>query len=402
MVTLPPGLPRETALAFARAARRGGADRLEVRTDLHRGAIDAPALARELPLLVAERGEPAEPAWLASAAVVDRPLGDGRPAEVLSLHAEGPLSPAKALQIWSARPPPAGVHLKHVEPLGDLADAKRLLVTQQQLGDRFGAKLVTVLATGTLALPFRCVLAQTNALDYVALDAGWSAAPGQRLLAEAIRERRQGRGGPRFGILGAALRHSRSPCVHRQPFDRIELPADTDLPALLAALQPWYAGFAVTNPFKRAAAEIARTALPAVNTLLRTPDGWRSANTDLAGAGAALLRLGGGALTILGEGGASVALREACRSLDRPASVRRRREQFEAPLEGTLVWTWPAHLAPPAGLRFRHARVGVIAYGVPGRQVADQIRKLGGSPVALGARWFVAQAREQRKLWGLP
>jgi hypothetical protein len=43
--------------------------------------------------------------------------------------------------------------------------------------------------------------------------------------------------------------------------------------------------------------------------------------------------------------------------------------------------------------------VAVIAYGAPGLAIARKIRELGGTPVRLGPRWFIAQARRQRQLW---
>ena len=127
---------------------------------------------------------------------------------------------------------PDGSRIKHVEPLVSPSRAAVLLATQQALIARFGPERVTVLATGPLALPVRAVLAQRNALDYLALDPGWSAAPGQRLLTDAVREARYAPAGQgRLAILGSAISHSRSPRVHVQPFDRIALPEDTDVGA---------------------------------------------------------------------------------------------------------------------------------------------------------------------------
>ena len=71
--------------------------------------------------------------------------------------------PRRPVALWGEVP--AGVLIKHVEPLGELGDAGRLLETQARLIARFGATRVTVLATGVLALPFRAVLARRNALD---------------------------------------------------------------------------------------------------------------------------------------------------------------------------------------------------------------------------------------------
>jgi phosphoglycerate dehydrogenase-like enzyme len=54
---------------------------------------------------------------------------------------------------------------------------------------------------------------------------------------------------------------------------------------------------------------------------------------------------------------------------------------------------------PPAGLGLDGQRVGVIAYGRAAQQVAARVRALGGTPVFLGSRWFIAQARAQRAAW---
>lgn len=69
------------------------------------------------------------------------------------------------------------------------------------------------------------------------------------------------------------------------------------------------------------------------------------------------------------------------------------------PLTGAVVWTWPASVEAPEALRFHDARVAVVAYGAPARKIAAVIRARGGTPVMLGARWFIAQARRQKTLW---
>ncbi|HUB05996.1 MAG TPA: shikimate dehydrogenase [Myxococcales bacterium] len=399
VVTLPPDRAGDEALAFAAAARRGGAQLLELRSDLTPdGAVDAAALARELPLLAAERGRRLPAAWREAAAEIDVPLG--APAEGATLrswHAEAPLAPAEALAGWARLPPP-GVPLKHVEPLGEPREGARLLETQRLLVERYGAGRVTVLPTGALALPFRALLAERNALDYVALDERFAAAPGQRLLADA-RRAEGGTGRPRRGILGTGLAQSRSPERHEAPFDRLDLPPDAPLDDLLSALHPFYAGFAVTSPFKKAAARLAGSPLPAVNTLCRTSSGWSGANTDVDGALAAIRGLGAAGLTALGDGGATAALRQVCVRERIELSVVRRDALPARPLAGTCVWTWPPELPPPASLRFAGARVAVITYGPRAERIASAIRERGGEPVGVGERWFTAQADGQARLW---
>jgi len=291
--------------------------------------------------------------------------------------------------------------VKHVEPLGNPASASRLLETQRRLQQALGPGRVTVMATGPLALPFRCVLSRANELEYVAGTPQWSAAPGQRLLEDAVREARSGAAvdRPRLGILGSRIASSRSPRIHPQPFDRIDLPGDVGLGELLDALLPFYAGLAVTSPFKRAAAQHVRSTLPAVNTLVRRPDGWEAHNTDVEGARAALKALGAREVTLLGSGGAAVALQMAADELRVSLFALRRGEVGDGPIRGTAIWTWPAHVLTPAELRFDGARVGVIAYGPPAHAIARDIVQRGGIPVRLGPRWLIAQARRQRALW---
>ncbi len=392
VVTLPPGARLEP---FAWRARHEGAELLEVRTDLHPKELDLLPAIRALPLLLAERDAPLPFSWRRLATLVDAEQGRATAAGLRSHHASRPLSTAEALALWPELPP--GVSLKHVEPLGAPADFPRLLATQAELVARFGAERVTVLATGALAAPFRAVLAERNALDYLALDADWQAAPGQLRLADA---RRAARGaGPRLGLLGSELTHARSPRLHAPPFDRLDLPPDAPLGALLAALHAHYRGFAVTTPFKKLAARAVESPLEALNTLVRTADGWRGENSDVAGAEATLEALGAAEVTVLGDGGVTVALREAAARGGVTLQVLPRAGVTSAPVRGAVVWTWPASVEAPPTLRFESARVAVIAYGAPGRAIARTIAARGGEPLRLGPRWFIAQARRQRTLW---
>jgi 3-dehydroquinate dehydratase len=403
IVTLPPSLRGFDALAFAREAKRRGADLLEIRTDLHAAPdLDAAALSDVLPLVASRRGQPIPKAWAAAARFVDvdvavdpAPRHDG---VLASHHASKPLDPHAAERFWETAPAPEGAWVKHVEPLGRPSEAARLLETQERLARRFGAQRVTVLAMGPLALPFRAILSAHNALEYVAASPAWAAAPGQRLLDDARRGHRAAAPFPRLGILGARIARSWSPRIHRQPFDRIDLPEEAPLLELLEALHPHYHGFAVTSPFKHVAARATQSDLDAVNTLVREPSGWRSANTDIDGAIAALKELAAPRVTVLGGGGASVALELAADRLGVPLQLHRAADGPRI-LSGACVWTWPPHVAPPEGLGFDGARVAVIAYGRAGAAVAREIRARGGSPLALGPRWFVAQARAQRRLW---
>ena len=392
VVTLPPAVnPRD----FAFRSLHAGAELLEVRTDLIAPEADLAPAARVLPLLISERGAPVPAPWRPLAELLDgeSPWVSARGLELWSHHAQTPLSPDEADALW--KDVPRGVLVKHVEPLGPLSSAWRLLETQARLQARFGADNATVLATGPMALPFRAVLARKNALDYLALDSDWAAAPGQRLLADAVREARAGLPArARLGVMGHGISLSRSPSIHPQPFDRIELPADADVAQLVQTLLPHYRGFAVTNPFKRRVLSDV-----AVNTLWRADGAFKGDNTDVMGAAAALSKLGGSTFLVLGEGGVADALAAAAIQLGVAMKFIKRSEAAGQKYEGPVVWTWPPDVEAPEGLDLTCARVGVISYGPRGHRIARQVRALGGTPVWLGARWFVKQARAQRKKW---
>lgn len=413
VVTLPPTVLGDDAVRFARDGQRRGADVLEVRTDLHApDAIDVAALAAVLPLLVSERGKPLPPAWVSAAWRVDRDLKDstGRegslaapPGKLLaSHHAERQLSTREALRLWERELPPDAL-VKHVEPMHGPEHLDTLLETQRQLTERFGVTRVTVLGMGPVALPARAVLARNNVLDYVAAGGTWAAAPGQRLLDDVVREHRGAdrlalEPPLRLGILGTSIVHSRSPRIHRQPFDRIDIPEDGPVETLVDSLLPHYAGFAVTSPFKLRLAQHTRSPLEAINTLVRRGNRWESFNTDTYGALTVLDRLNAMDAFVLGDGGATAALRAVSGEIGCQLRVLRRAD-IGAPLKGAGIWTWPDRVSPPEALRFERARVAVIAYGAPGRRIAVEISRRGGTPVLLGAAWFIAQARRQRQLW---
>ncbi len=420
VVTLPPNLRDVEAIAFAEAVKKRGADILEVRNDLHEKwplTGEAP-----LPLLVSERGKPLEAAWKARATyididLVDAPMTSSRSdtteasldssKTILSRHTKEPLTTADALSFWRPFQERRALAIKHVEPLGSLDSAARLFETQAALQAMFPETKVTVLAMGPLASPFRAVLAEKNAFDYVAEGSAYQAAPGQRLLDDAVRSARktessaESRTTSRLAILGHRIEHSASPRLHPPPFDRIDVPEDADLGALLRALQPHYLGFAVTSPFKIASAKAVGASLPSINTLVRMGDGYRATNTDVDGARAILRRLSSKHVTILGNGGVTPAIVEACASLGISFTVLTRADAKDAALEGDILWTWPPHVDPPSGLRLDGARVAVIAYGPPGKHISERVTHLGGTPIALGIRWLIAQARAQRTFWGI-
>ncbi len=402
VVTLPPDRVGDAAEAFAVEARSRGADILEVRNDLHADGLDVRRLSRVMDVLVSERGRPLAAHWLEACALVDVPREAAVPEGkrvLLSFHADGPMDAGAAVAEWRATRIPKTALVKHVEPLGPIEQGARLLEVQRALAEWLGPERVTVLAMGPLALPFRCVLARRNALDYLALEPRFFAALGQRLLADAVREAKADAQRMRLGILGSSIAHSMSPRIHPQPFDRIDLPPDADVGRLVDALAPWYRGFAVTSPFKKPLARHLGSELDAINTLYRRGGRWVGANTDIEGAVAVLERLPPGKVTVLGDGGVAPALRQAASRLGRPVEVLKRAEAEGRTVSGAVVWTWPEQVGAPEGLRFSGADVAIIAYGRAAVRLAAEVARRAGRPKRLGPRWFVRQARAQRALW---
>jgi shikimate dehydrogenase len=137
----------------------------------------------------------------------------------------------------------------------------------------------------------------------------------------------------RAAVLGRPVGHSLSPVLHRAAYaalglgdwtyDALDIGAE-DLPVLLAGLGDEWRGFSVTMPCKQAAVDAADVVEPlprllhAANTLVRTADGWRAENTDVAGIGMALQLAGVervGSAAIIGAGGTAAAAAVAVASL---------------------------------------------------------------------------------------
>ncbi|WP_158851512.1 shikimate dehydrogenase [Saccharothrix deserti] len=130
----------------------------------------------------------------------------------------------------------------------------------------------------------------------------------------------------RAAVIGSPVAHSLSPVLHNAAFaalglsdwayTRIECEA-SGVPALVAGLDPSWAGLSVTMPNKRAALAVAATAtsravqVGAANTLIPTPDGWRADNTDVDGVLGALRAscgfTSGTHAVLLGAGGTATA-----------------------------------------------------------------------------------------------
>lgn len=111
---------------------------------------------------------------------------------------------------------------------------------------------------------------------------------------------------PRAAVLGQPIEHSLSPVLHNAgyaalglddwSYERIECDAQA-LPGLVSGAAEDFRGFSVTMPGKFAAfhhaTELSERAqlMGSVNTLVRTPTGWRGDNTDTEGVAGALAEL---------------------------------------------------------------------------------------------------------------
>lgn len=161
--------------------------------------------------------------------------------------------------------------------------------------------------------------------------AGDGVAPGQIDLDRLLNEFRFRRVGPStalYGVAGRPVAHSLSPAMHNAAFEQLGIDAAyvplaaADIDDLIkGSTVLGVAGLSVTAPFKvDAMARIgsidddARRA-GAVNTLVRTPDGWRGGNTDAEGflAGCAGIPLAKRRVAVLGTGGAARAVALAAR-----------------------------------------------------------------------------------------
>jgi shikimate dehydrogenase len=118
------------------------------------------------------------------------------------------------------------------------------------------------------------------------------------------------------GLLGHPVSESLSPAMHNAAFaagglDWAYVPCDVTLesfePAVRGLLAAGFAGANVTAPYKLAAAELAETDLPSVNTLSFEDGRIRGYSTDAA----VLAGLPAERPVVLGDGGASVAFRAA-------------------------------------------------------------------------------------------
>jgi len=253
-----------------------------------------------------------------------------------------------------------------------------------------------------------------------------------------------------LGVVGRPIGHSFSPWVHGMALKAARLDAvyvafePATLEGFLAlADDENYRGFSVTAPFKEEAWRLVRDrdgasdAARAVNTLLRTPEGWRGANTDVGAVRATLdaalayhgrtpgrpVALPVVHALVLGAGGAARAAARAVRAAEGRVTIagrdpeRARRLADELGCEA-VPWERVPEVAydvlvhaTPVGSRAEPDRSPVPDDWLrPGTLVLDAVydpirtpllaaaHARGCTPIP-GGEWFVRQAVEQFRLF---
>jgi 3-dehydroquinate dehydratase/shikimate dehydrogenase len=217
------------------------------------------------------------------------------------------------------------------------------------------------LAMGDAGIPSRVLAAQFGSRwTYAGDGVAPGQLPAQQLLEELAFDRVTGSTAV-YGVVGRPVLHSLSPAMHNAAFraaklDAVYVPlaaADFhDFTEFAAAID--LRGASVTAPFKVAAFQDATRRdqlsqrVGAVNTLVRANAEWDAFNTDVAGFLAPLqsrMDVAGKRVTVLGAGGAALAVLEALTSSGARVSVAARDERRAAHLarwpEVTLVGSPP-------------------------------------------------------------
>jgi 3-dehydroquinate dehydratase / shikimate dehydrogenase len=256
------------------------------------------------------------------------------------------------------------------------AETPRHLAALLELQEQFAGR-VAIVPTGRLSEAARVLIAGRGApLAYGALSAEHLGHPDQPTVARLHAVFGIGHVGPatRFAaVVARPVRHSLSPAYHNTIFtltgqDRrlvaIEVDRLGELLEVADALR--LDGFAVSQPFKQEAYELAASRMPgaeaagAANTLLRTPAGWQARNTDWRAACEILPRLLKGwrkrhagarpRVLLLGSGGAARAIAVALFTEEVELGVWSRRPEQAQRLVKALTDAMPGVHAVPEPL----------------------------------------------------
>jgi len=200
-----------------------------------------------------------------------------------------------------------------------------------------------------------------------------------------------------YAVLGNPIAHSKSPLIHRlfaqqthqdMSYEAHLLPLDGFLTGVQTLHQQGFQGMNVTVPFKFEAFDLCETVTEraqmatAVNTLIRTPTGWRGDNTDGAGLVADLTSasgsLAGKQVLLLGAGGAASGVVKPL---------------LDAKIDHLTIANRSAEKAVSLANRAQHTRVNGCGYDVVPNQPYDIIinataASISGNLPPLKDGWF--------------
>jgi 3-dehydroquinate dehydratase/shikimate dehydrogenase len=358
---------------------------------------------------------------------------------VVSLH-----SPFALASDWEARLSSmrtAGAHaVKLVAGASDLAGSLRIAELQKRQGEG-----VSIFPMGPASAPGRVLSALFGAaLVYGPVES--ETAAGQIPIGDLLAVYEVDR--PRsiealFGVIAGSTARSLSPLLHNTLFRARALPF-LYLPLQVADFDrekpheiehdPPFRGFAVTQPWKLAAAHAGRPSedvrlIGASNTLVRARGVWRAENTDVDGVFDPLADHGTGegrSAAVVGAGGAARAVVVAARRLGYEVVVTARRDAeadrlAEALHVDSMAWSdlsaseadlyvnatpvgWRDEDPPGIPERLLEARPLVFdcVYRRDGRETSTiRAARAAGCPTVEGLRMFTVQAVRQAELFGV-
>lgn len=217
-----------------------------------------------------------------------------------------------------------------------------------------------------------------------------------------------------FGVTGWPLETTRSPELHNAAFAAadidalmVSVPSPTAAEAVEFMKRTGMKGMAVTIPHKRAVMPLLdridgdALAVGAVNTVALEDGKYVGYNTDVAGFAEAFAAFAGAAdgrrVAVLGDGGAAQAVKAALARLGFQFEVFHRR----TPLPGfeLFVNATPADPIPDYAFTGREA-VYDLRYAPEETELMQRARAA-GCRVENGLSMLSAQAREQRRIWGM-
>jgi len=377
--------------------------------------------------------------WRVADRLTDLP---GRCRRIVSMHLPGGMPadlPGAVRFLQSLAGPTDLIKLvPHSDRLEDALDLARLV---QQGGGRMIA-----FATGRAAMVSRLLAtAAGSPLIYAAPQAGSETAPGQPTLAElrAVLPPRAGSGTTAvFAVVGKPVGHSLSPATHSIALRMLQIDAmflafePDDFTQFLDKVTPLNCirGLAVTAPFKEDAlrrsdrADETAKGIVAANTLIRTEQGWRAANTDDDGAADAIElglegKLLGRRVLVLGSGGAARAVAAGVRrrgaqlilaSRKRAAAEKLAQHfggtavdwsavgevDYDVLVNATPVGQWPnATESPVPESAVRPGALIIDAVVRPPETGLARMAKARGAKFVPGVQWFLFQAIRQFRLF---